>query len=148
MINIFIASMRGKSLSSHTIDRNNFFDVVRLFSALLVMYAHSYHIFGLGADPLSHYLSKYTGTVAVLIFFTISGYFIIESAIKRSFVQFLAARVLRIFPSANHMQYSNMLRHFYVFLDQIGISYVKEIKDYITINSTLLDIKFTHFKHF
>ena len=43
-----------KKITDYIDDRKNSFDLIRLFAALLVLYAHSYHIFGLGADPLTY----------------------------------------------------------------------------------------------
>lgn len=87
-----------KTLADVMQKKSDAFTFIRLFAALLVLYAHSYHIFGLGADPLSRRIGFYTGTLAVYIFFTISGFFILQSAIKRTFIEYTVARLARIFP--------------------------------------------------
>lgn len=87
-----------KMLADVMQNKSDAFTFIRFFAALLVLYAHSYHIFGLGADPLSSRIGFYTGTLAVYIFFTISGFFILQSAIKRTFIEYTVARLTRIFP--------------------------------------------------
>jgi len=74
------------SLDEAINSKSDIFSFVRLFAALLVMYAHSYHIFGLGADPLSAKVGTYSGTLAVYIFFTISGFLSSKVQLKELFM--------------------------------------------------------------
>ena len=90
--------LRTKTLDEVMQEKKDIFTFIRLSAALLVLYAHSYHIFGLGSDPLTRKIGFYSGTLAVYIFFTISGFFIFQSAVKRTFVEYTIARVTRIFP--------------------------------------------------
>ena len=83
--------------------RDNNFNLLRILAALGVLVSHAYPI-SLGADaaePLSVFLGGSTlGTVSVMIFFSISGFFITRSfAGRRSLTQFLRARALRLFPA-------------------------------------------------
>jgi len=82
--------------------RNNF-GLIRLLAAWLVLFSHSYHLTGAGAaEPLMLLTGgKMTfGTLAVGVFFSISGYLITASAYARPGLPvFLQARVRRIFPA-------------------------------------------------
>lgn len=86
-----------------TAAQGNNFDVMRLLAAWLVLFSHSYHLTGAGvAEPLLQMTAgKITfGTLAVGVFFSISGYLITASAYARdSFLSFLTARARRIFPA-------------------------------------------------
>jgi antigen flippase len=80
----------------------NNFNLIRLVAAWLVLFSHSYHLTGFGAaEPLLLTTGKMTfGTLAVGVFFSISGYLITASAFARpTFLSFLNARARRIFPA-------------------------------------------------
>lgn len=81
----------------------NNFNLIRLVAAWLVLFSHGYHLTGFGAAEPLLLLSngKMTlGTLAVGVFFSISGYLITASAFARpSFLSFLSARARRIFPA-------------------------------------------------
>jgi enterobacterial common antigen flippase len=78
------------------------FNFLRLLAAWLVLFSHAYHLTGAAAaEPLLVLTSgKMTlGTLAVGMFFSISGYLITGSAYARSSLRsFLSARFRRIFP--------------------------------------------------
>lgn len=80
---------------------NNNFTLIRLVAALLVIYGHSYPIVGSGHPDLVLQLlqSRFSGAVAVDIFFVISGFLICASWERNSFSQFVVARALRIYPA-------------------------------------------------
>ena len=83
--------------------RDNNFNFLRILAATGVLISHAYPI-SLGAEaaePLSVFLGDVTlGTVSVMIFFSISGFFITRSfAGRRSLGQFMQARALRLFPA-------------------------------------------------
>jgi peptidoglycan/LPS O-acetylase OafA/YrhL len=71
-------------------------------AAIGVLVSHAYPI-SLGpsaSEPLSGVLGVTLGTVCVMVFFSISGFFITRSfARKHSLVDFLQARALRLFPA-------------------------------------------------
>jgi peptidoglycan/LPS O-acetylase OafA/YrhL len=82
--------------------RNNNFDVLRLFAALLVLWGHSYPLTADGKDDIfSKCLFGYdiAGGFAVMIFFVISGFLVTKSASERTTKEYLAARALRILPA-------------------------------------------------
>jgi peptidoglycan/LPS O-acetylase OafA/YrhL len=80
--------------------RNNF-DFIRFFSASLVIFSHAYPLTGFNErEPLSRLTGFIDfGTLAVRIFFCISGYLIVQSFVNRPRLQtFLKSRALRIYP--------------------------------------------------
>lgn len=83
--------------------RDNNFNLLRILAALGVLVSHAYPIsLGPGAaQPLSGVLSGITlGSVSVMAFFSISGFFITRSfAGRSSLARFFQARILRLFPA-------------------------------------------------
>lgn len=75
--------------------RSGSFDTIRLIAALLVYHSHSYALAGRAEPGLPGYS---LGGIAVLIFFTVSGYWVTQSALQRNFGAYVMARALRIFP--------------------------------------------------
>ncbi|XJC75792.1 acyltransferase family protein [Delftia tsuruhatensis] len=77
---------------------SNNFDFLRIFAASLVLYSHHYALSGL---PTSGLLGMYTwGGVAVLIFFSISGYLVAQSWFADPHIgRFFLRRILRIWPA-------------------------------------------------
>lgn len=79
-----------------TANRDNFASV-RLVAAILVVYGHSFPLTG-GEGP--GYLGSAVSTLAVKVFFVISGYLISESWVRDPhLLRYLTRRVLRIFPA-------------------------------------------------
>lgn len=79
--------------------RRNNFTLMRLIFALMVLFGHSYPISGNGYDPLSSLMrDMWIGEMAVLGFFTISGFLISASFQNRPMGDFVAARILRLYP--------------------------------------------------
>jgi peptidoglycan/LPS O-acetylase OafA/YrhL len=99
MIVNFSQLFKVESLQTKVDNKTNIFSFIRVFASFLVLYSHAYHIYGSGADPLTNLSGYYTGSFAVLVFFSISGFFIVNSAMNRTTFQFVAARVGRIFPA-------------------------------------------------
>ena len=83
--------------------RNNNFNLIRILAATGVLISHAFPLsLGPGADdPFSAWLGGTSlGTICVLVFFAISGYFITKSFDqRRSVPAFLRARALRLFPA-------------------------------------------------
>ena len=82
--------------------RKNNFNLLRMIAAGAVLVSHAYPIaLGNGApEPLSSALQMSLGTLAVLSFFAISGFFISQSFDRRNgLVGFAVARILRIYPA-------------------------------------------------
>lgn len=83
--------------------RNNNFDFIRLIAAVLVVFSHSFPL-TLGDDQ-QEWLTILTnkqvtfGSIAVFIFFIVSGYLITRSYDKsKNLLKFFKARMLRIIP--------------------------------------------------
>ncbi|MFH0784234.1 MAG: acyltransferase [Pseudomonadota bacterium] len=91
-----------KPLSEYCVDRNNNFNLLRLVGASLVIFGHSYATYGpQGTRDFidAHIPSINAGHLGVQIFFVISGFLVTQSFVnKRHVIEFLASRVLRIFP--------------------------------------------------
>jgi peptidoglycan/LPS O-acetylase OafA/YrhL len=84
-----------------TADRHNNFNLLRILAASAVLVSHAYPLsLGRGTpEPLERVLDMSLGTLAVLTFFAISGYFISKSFHnRRGVVEFAVARALRIYP--------------------------------------------------
>ncbi len=79
----------------------NNFDLLRFLAAIAVIFSHSFVLCTGHSDPLSissHGLFDFGG-LAVATFFTISGYLIAASYVRRNeIIYFFWARILRIFP--------------------------------------------------
>lgn len=81
--------------------RDNNFNLLRLLAALAVLLSHSFPL-ALGpqaVEPFKTSLGMTLGTLAVGIFFTISGYLVTASLVSRpSLADFAMARARRIYP--------------------------------------------------
>ncbi|WP_186134203.1 acyltransferase family protein [Burkholderia gladioli] len=72
------------------------FDAIRLIAALVVLYGHAYPLTGSELPPM---FGNEVATLAVKVFFAISGYLVIESWRRDpSPSRYLQRRMLRIFP--------------------------------------------------
>lgn len=81
--------------------RDNNFNLLRFVAASLVLISHSFAlVFGTdGAEPLRHSLGISLGSIAVDIFFAISGFLVTGSLLYRqNLIEFVTARALRIYP--------------------------------------------------
>ncbi len=91
-----------QTLQTAMVGRKNHFNLIRMVAASAVLVSHAYPI-ALGpaaAEPLEAYLHLSLGTLAVALFFVISGFFISQSFDRRTSVTaFVVARVLRVYPA-------------------------------------------------
>lgn len=79
-------------------NKNNNFDLLRIFAALLVIFSHSFALSGF-TEPKVPFTTGSYGGLGVKIFFLISGFLITMSFLKRKdFFKYIYARCLRIFP--------------------------------------------------
>ncbi len=79
--------------------RDNNMDFMRFVAASMVIYAHAFNLLGI-PDPLEAVTGMSTGSLAVAVFFSLSGYLISRSLLNRgSLVEFCLARALRILPA-------------------------------------------------
>lgn len=80
------------------VDRTNNFDAIRIIAALAVIVGHAWPLTGLPHPPEVAGIKIYT--LAVYVFFAVSGYLITRSWLSTpSVVRFLTARLLRILPA-------------------------------------------------
>jgi peptidoglycan/LPS O-acetylase OafA/YrhL len=89
------------SLRDLAVDRNNNFNLFRVIASAAVLVSHAYPITsGRGAnEPFEDVLHIKLGTLGVLTFFAISGFFVSQSFDRRNtVVEFMVARALRLFP--------------------------------------------------
>ncbi len=79
----------------------NALGIIRLVLASLVIFSHAFPLGGWGDDPLPLWTrnQETIGGLAVVGFFTVSGYLITKSGRSNDVVQFLWRRALRIFPA-------------------------------------------------
>ena len=91
----------GNVISKYTNSRDNNFNFIRFFAALLVLYSHSFPLSGVNeTEPFVKYTGISGGTIAVDVFFISSGFLIANSFFERNnIIAFIWARVLRIYPA-------------------------------------------------
>lgn len=79
---------------------SNNFDAIRLAAALLVLFGHAYSLAGASSDPITDLIALgYIGTLAVAVFFVLSGFLIARSVERSTLSSYLSARALRILPA-------------------------------------------------
>ena len=89
-------------LSNFTEGRDNNFSLIRIVAAFAVLITHSFALaIGTGrAEPFQKLLGMTMGTIAVDVFFITSGFLVSSSLLTRqSVIEFVWARVLRIYPA-------------------------------------------------
>lgn len=82
--------------------RDNNFNLIRLLAACAVLFSHCYPlaIGPSGTEPLWNAVRMTGGSIAVDVFFVISGYLVTASLLSRGDLgKFLRARALRIYPA-------------------------------------------------
>lgn len=85
-------------MSIKSIDRDNFFDVIRFIAAFLVLYSHQFALSGFEEPSFLRFTS--VGGFGVIVFFGVSGYLVAQSGIRSDgFLNFIFKRVRRIFPA-------------------------------------------------
>jgi peptidoglycan/LPS O-acetylase OafA/YrhL len=121
-------------------DRQNNFNFLRILAAAAVLVSHAYPLtLGPGAkEPLENVLGISLGTLAVLTFFAISGYFISQSFYNsRSLVDFVVARALRIYPGLIAVLVLTVFALGPVFT-KMGLAYFSESGTWLYIPRNLL----------
>ncbi len=89
-------------ISNFTQGRDNNFNIIRIAAALAVLITHSFVLaIGSGdAEPFREKLGMTIGSIAVDVFFITSGFLVTASLFSRkSTIEFIWARFLRIFPA-------------------------------------------------
>ncbi|HEV2608108.1 MAG TPA: acyltransferase [Xanthomonadaceae bacterium] len=89
------------TLAAASLRPDNNFNLIRLLAAWAVIYGHSHALAVWGGVDLAIRLTnfKFSGGIAVDVFFVISGFLIAASMERNSPRGFLVARALRIFPA-------------------------------------------------
>ncbi len=95
-----IVSMRERQSNTGSNVNTDCINLVRLAAALLVLFSHSYPLVGQSDDPLKRVFGLSGGSIAVDVFFLLSG-FLIAGSIERGATirHFIVARILRIYPA-------------------------------------------------
>lgn len=89
-----------ETIESRLQQKENGFDLVRLFASVLVIVSHSYPLSGRQDEIFAQWLHYDTGGgFAVAAFFVISGMLITRSALDNDGWSFLRARILRVVPA-------------------------------------------------
>ncbi len=78
--------------------RRNNFNLIRVLAACAVIVSHSYALTGHRLEPMEAELGYSLGTLAVKVFFALSGYLIYKSFCRSSLAEYFVARVLRLWP--------------------------------------------------
>lgn len=94
--------MSAPKLSTYVQSRDNNFNLLRILAAFAVLVSHSFALVaGSGAaEPLRDSLGTSLGNLAVDAFFVTSGFLVSGSLLTRnSAIEFLWARILRIYPA-------------------------------------------------
>lgn len=95
-------SLNSKTLKDVLVGRENYFDLIRLIAAVLVIYSHAYPLSGSGSEDPLYRLSNgqvTLGNLSVFVFFIISGFLITQSYLySNNIISFMKSRLLRIFP--------------------------------------------------
>lgn len=121
--------------------KSNSFDIIRLILAIIVIYGHTYPVlYGTGMkSPSGQYdiVAMFTknqigsGTIAVYMFFVISGFLITQSIINsKSIHDYILKRVLRIIPAL----FCSLLLSVLV----IGLIATQNITDYLNSKDPIL----------
>jgi peptidoglycan/LPS O-acetylase OafA/YrhL len=130
-------------LSSLVEGRDNNFNLIRILAASGVLVTHSFAL-AIGtpdAEPLRQSLGITFGVIAVDVFFVASGFLVTGSLLSRkSVIQFLWARALRIYPALMVMVLLTVFGIGLYFTTNTPVEYLldRETLRYIAKNATLL----------
>lgn len=89
-------------LSNYAQGKDNNYNLIRIIAALAVLITHSFALStgAVDSEPFRESLGMTMGSIAVDIFFIASGFLVTGSLLTRkSIIEFVWARVLRIFPA-------------------------------------------------
>ncbi len=83
-------------VSPESEDRHNNINLIRFVSAAMVVYGHMAHLVG---APVPNLFGEEVSTIAVKVFFVLSGYLITQSFMRDDdFFRYMVRRIFRIFP--------------------------------------------------
>ncbi len=101
MKNMLVAISRWHTLADGLARRQDNFLLLRFLAASMVIYGHSYALSGMQKqDIFVRHGLPFSGTIAVDMFFAVSGFLVTGSLMRRSnVISFVLARALRLFPA-------------------------------------------------
>ena len=136
---------RAMQLAQYTQGRDNNFNLIRIVAAFAVLVSHSFPLaigpIGARLEPLKASLDMTLGSIAVDLFFIASGFLVTGSLLTRkSIVEFLWARVLRIYPALLVMVLLVVFGLGMFFTTVAYSAYLSDTRTYLFIvkNSTLI----------
>lgn len=125
----------------------NIFNIVRLVLASMVMFSHAFDITGraLGDDPSTIVLPFPISRLAVLLFFSLSGFLVTGGLIKHGIAHFIVSRALRLIPGLWVMLICTGLLVGLMFCDVSFLNMLSSpsFVDYIVYNGLLLGREYT-----
>ncbi|WP_339539082.1 acyltransferase family protein [Pseudomonas sp. RA_15y_Pfl2_54] len=99
-MNMWHSIRNAPTIGSMSRNGGNNFDLIRMVSALAVLWAHSFALSGKPSDLWFMFFMGYDpGRVAVMVFFVLSGFLVSGSLERNSIFDFFRARILRIVPA-------------------------------------------------
>lgn len=121
-------------LSNFTRGRDNNFNLIRIVAAFVVLIIHSFTVMkgAFDAAPFGESFRRTTGVIAVDIFFIMSGFLVTASLLNRQdIIEFIWARVLRIFPALLMMLFLTVFGLGIFFTSVPLFSYLTNAQTYI-----------------
>ncbi|OJT51764.1 acyltransferase family protein [Pseudomonas moraviensis] len=90
-----------KTIEAALESKYNNIDLIRILAAILVLVAHSWPLTGSEVDPVAFVTGGLIGggSLAVCVFFVLSGLLVTKSALERSAEDYVVSRLLRIVPA-------------------------------------------------
>ncbi len=136
-------TLTGIPLSTYADSTDNNFSLIRLLASVSVVLSHGYTVvYGtIKADPLWRAVRMTMGSVAVDVFFVVSGFLVTRSLLsRRSVRQFIRARMLRIFPAQVVAVFLTVAALFFVSEEQTPMAYLSNFKSvtYVMKNVSLV----------
>ena len=102
-LELLLLERNTSTLADYDGSRHNNFTILRIVLAWSVLYGHSFVVQKTEGirDPLAALFqgSAWIGEIAVNGFFSISGFLVAASFVRRGVVDYLLSRALRIFPA-------------------------------------------------
>jgi peptidoglycan/LPS O-acetylase OafA/YrhL len=121
-------------LSSCSQGRDNNFNLIRIVAALAVLVTHSFAlaIGSVYAEPFRERLGLTLGTISVDVFFITSGFLVTASLLSRQdTVEFMWARVLRVYPALVVMLLLTVFGLGVVFTSLPVVDYLSSSRTYV-----------------
>ena len=142
--------MHSRTLAcSDAAGRDNNLTPIRLVAALAVIWGHSFAIVHQpgGIDPIARVMNghTYSGTIAVSVFFALSGFLVTRSYwFKPNITNWIKQRIARIYPGAFVCLLLMLLYVFFVYRMEDGLSFFTsgEVREFLRYNIVLDNARF------